>query len=157
MTLVHRSVVVCLLVLATGHGPAARAQGVPAASGSDPVLLAAARRVLKFSGTVDAMVAAIRANLPAQQASHPDIAPEFWTRFEARVVHDAPQLVDSIAVIYAQSFSQQELEVLADFYGSPVGQRLRELQPTLIAESSAIGQRWGARIGAEIGASLPRR
>jgi hypothetical protein len=32
---------------------------------------------------------------------------------------------------------------------------VRELNPSLISESSAIGQRWGARIDAEIGASLP--
>jgi hypothetical protein len=58
----------------------------------------------------------------------PQIPAEFGTRFEARISQDAPHLVDSIA-----------------------------LQPSLITESAAIGQRWGMRIGAEIGASLQQK
>jgi hypothetical protein len=96
----------------------------------------------------------MRANLPAQRMANPAVPAEFWTRFEARLVNDLPQLVDSIAVLYAGKFTQPELEALLAFYRSPTGRRLRDLQPALVTESSAIGQRWGMRIGAEIGASL---
>lgn len=116
--------------------------------------MAVAHQVLEASGTIETMVAAMRANLPAQRMANPQIPAEFWTRFEARIIKDVPQLVDSIAVLYAQRFTQQELEGMLAFYRSPVGRRLRELQPGLVGESSAIGQRWGMRIGAEIGASL---
>jgi hypothetical protein len=120
----------------------------------DAAGLAAAHRVLDASGSVDAMVAAMRANLPAQRAATPQLPAEFWTQFEARIVQAVPELVDSIAVVYAHGFTLKELDALTAFYQSPVGRRLRALQPTLITESSAIGQRWGMRIGAEIGASL---
>jgi hypothetical protein len=99
----------------------------------------------------------MRANLPAQRAVSPQIPDEFWTRFEARIAQDVPQLMDSIAVLYARTFTQDELEALVAFYRSPIGQRLRDLQPTLVTEGSALGQRWGMRIGAEIGASLAPR
>lgn len=119
--------------------------------------LMAAHTFLEESGAVDAMVAAMRANLPAQRAATPQLPEEFWTRFEARMVKDAPQLVDSIAALYARRFTRQELDALVGFYRSPVGRRLRDLQPSLVEESSAMGQRWGMRIGAEIGASLRPR
>lgn len=126
-----------------------QAQGAP-----DAARLAAARRVLDASGTVDVMLAASRATLPVQRATHPDVPEEFWSRFEARITQDAPQLVDSIAVVYARNFTERELNDLLAFYRSPTGRRFRELQPTILTESTAIGQRWGMRIGAEISASL---
>jgi len=88
--------------------------------------------------------------------ANPSIPAEFWTRFEARLTETLPQLIDSIAGLYAAKLTQPELDALLAFYTSPIGRRFRELQPMLVTESTAIGQRWGMRIGAEIGASLQR-
>jgi hypothetical protein len=129
---------------------------VGSAQQPNPARLAAAKRFLDASGSVALMLAAMKANLPAQRQANPQIPAEFWDRFEARIGREAPQLMDSIAVLYARSFTEQELMGMVTFYQSPVGQRLRQLQPTLAAESSAMGQRWGMRLGAEIGASLQR-
>jgi hypothetical protein len=118
--------------------------------------VAAARGFLKSSGAVDAMVAGMRANLPAQRQAMPQVPEEFWTRFETRMVKEAPALGDSIAFLYAQKFSVRELQQLTDFFNSPIGRRLVAVQPLLIAESSAIGQRWGARLGEEIAKELVR-
>ena len=102
------------------------------------------------SGTVEAMVAGMRANLPSQRQALPQVPEEFWRKFEDRMVKDAPALGDSIAGIYSRTFSLQELRELTAFFNSPIGRRLVEFQPSLIAESSAMGQRWGTRIGEEI-------
>lgn len=134
----------------------AHAQRTPSPAPPDSARLAAARTLLDASGTVNTMIAAVKANLPAQRAAMPQVPDEFWTRFEARVIQDAPQLLDSIAVVYARSFSLEDLKALTTFYRSPLGQRLKELQPLLVGEGAAIGQRWGARIGQEVGASLQR-
>jgi hypothetical protein len=115
---------------------------------------AAARDLLKASGTVDAMISTIRANLPLQKEAMPQIPEEFWVRFEKRMEKDAPQLGDSIAVIYARTFSLKELQELNTFYRSAVGRRLVAVQPHLIAEGAAVGQRWGARVGEEIANEL---
>ena len=123
----------------------------------DPARLAAAKELLDASGSVATMLAGMRAALPAQRMASPQIPAEFWTRFEARIVQDAPQLIDSISVLYARTFTLAELQSLVAFYRSPVGRRLRDVQPALMTESATIGQRWGMRIGAEIGASLEPR
>jgi hypothetical protein len=154
MSTLNRNVMLTVLSLALAHSSGARAQTTAKAPPPDSARLAAARAVIAASGTVDAMVAGMKAALPAQKAANAELPEEFWTRVEKRLTQDAPQLADSIAVVYATRFTQQELEALTAFYHSPVGVRLRDLQPQMIAEASAIGQRWGMRIGAEIGASL---
>lgn len=150
-----RRVVPVLAIAACLLAPRADAQQ----AGTDSsARLATARRVLEASGATEMMITAIRANLPAQRAAaSPQIPAEFWTRFERAITERAPELLDSIAVLYAGRLTQAELDTLLRFYQSPVGKRLRELQPTLITESSAVGQRWGMRIGSEIGASLQQQ
>ena len=122
-----------------------------------PGRLETARKVLEAGGTTEAMIATIRANLPTQRAANPQIPAEFWTRFEQEIIRRAPEFIDSVATLYAQRLTQADLEAVLRFYESPAGRRLRDLQPTLITESSAIGRRWGMRIGAEIGASLQQK
>ena len=116
----------------------------------DAAKITAAQNLLKASNAVDAMVAAMRANLPVQKQAMPQVPEEFWTRFEARLVKEAPALGDSIAVLYARRFSLRDLEELTAFYTSPLGRRFVEFQPLLVTESSAMGQRWGARLGEQI-------
>jgi hypothetical protein len=154
MSKLHHQVLLAVLSLALVQTTAVRAQNTTAASPADSARLAAARAMIDASGAVESMVAGMKAALPAQKAMNTQLPDEFWTRVEKRLTQDAPQLADSIAIVYATNFTRPELEALTAFYRSPAGVRLRELQPQIIAEASAIGQRWGMRIGAEIGASL---
>jgi hypothetical protein len=143
---------VLLLVAALGIPLTARAQPAPA----DPVRFAAARRVLEASGAAELMITAMKASIPAQRAATPQLPAEFWSRFEERMVQDGPQLVDSIAALYAAIFTLRELQELTAFYQSPIGRRFRDAQGELMTQSTAIGQRWGMRIGQEIGAAILR-
>jgi hypothetical protein len=118
--------------------------------------ITAAKNLIKASNAVEGMVAAMRANLPVQRQAMPQIPEEFWTRFEARMVKEAPTLGDSIAVLYARTFSLRELQEVTAFFASPIGRRFVEVQPLLVAESSALGQRWGARLGDQIAKELIR-
>ena len=148
-----RFIATSLVVFLFGSSGSARGQS-GATSPPDSARMAAARTMIEASGMVDAMVTSMRSALAAQRQATPQLPDEFWTRVEARMVQDAPQLADSVAGVYAANFTLPELESLITFYRSPIGQRLRQLQPLLITQSSAIGQRWGMRIGTEIGATL---
>ncbi|MGH7524565.1 MAG: DUF2059 domain-containing protein [Gemmatimonadales bacterium] len=149
-----RSMAVKLMVCSCLFAGSARAQGDSAASPPDSARMATARAMVEASGMAEAMVTSMRTALVAQRQATSQLPEEFWTRVEAQMVKDAPQLADSVAGVYAANFSLSELESLVAFYRSPIGQRVRQLQPTLIAQSSAIGQRWGMRIGNEIGSTL---
>jgi hypothetical protein len=116
----------------------------------DSARWAAARRVVEDNGGADSIVAAVRAQLPALRAANPQVSPEFWTRFETLVAAGARQVQDSIVLLYARAFSQQELEELATFNRSPLGQHLWDAMPTLITETIGIVQRWTERIAAQL-------
>ena len=64
------------------------------------------------------------------------------------------EFVDLLVPIYDQRFSPAEVRDLLAFYQSPLGQRLPEVQPDLTRDAMMAGQRWGMRLGAEIGQEL---
>ena len=145
---------VCLFTFLVLRGSGACAQVVPATGLPDSARLATARQMLDAAGTVDLMVASMRAALPGQRAAHPEVPAQFWGRVESRLIESAPELVDSIAVVYATRFSLDDLAAFLAFYRSPAAMRLREIQPEILEQSTSLGQRWGMRIGAEVGASM---
>jgi hypothetical protein len=103
------------------------------------------------------MLAGMRAALPTQRRAMPQVPAEFWAEFEARIIADSSALIDSMAVLYAGTFSLPELNQLESFYTSPIGQHFRTVQPTLVAQGAGIGQRWGARVGAATAEALRKR
>jgi len=156
MNATTRAVALTLLLALAGALTSALAQERPTPPAADSLRLAAARQLLAASGAVDIMVGAMKANLPAAQKAAPPLPTEFWTRLLDTLSRGAPELLDSVAVVYASTFSLEDLRELTAFYESPLGRRLRAAQPGILAQSTAVGQRWGARIGAAVGASLRR-
>ncbi len=59
-------------------------------------------------------------------------------------------MLDQIAVLYANKLTVDELNGIAAFYKSPIGEKLIQIQPEIMQESMAVGQAWGMKIGREI-------
>ena len=57
-----------------------------------------------------------------------------------------PEMVEMTAQIYARHFSVDELTQLTEFYGTPLGQKLIQTQPALIAEAGQAGQQWAIKV-----------
>ena len=112
------------------------------------------RQILHVTNAADQVVGAIEATVPVQRASNPRIPAVFWDRFLVQARERRGEFLDSLVPLYSRTFEVTELNMLLQFYQSPLGQRLLATQPELMRESVQIGQRWGARIGAEIGQQL---
>src|SRR5690348_16840270 len=84
----------------------------------DSARITEARHMLEANGSVDLMLTVIRSGLPAQRAALPQLPAEFWTRMEKRLSQDAPLLMDSITVLYARTFTLEDLRALRAFYTS---------------------------------------
>lgn len=104
-------------------------------------------------GQIRATLRAIRGNLvetlmrgapqlsPARTAAIVDelLMPEFEARVGA--------LAASIEDVIARHYSIEDMRELAAFYRTPLGRRLLETSPALIAETMRVGQAWGEEVG----------
>lgn len=130
---------------------AGRAQ---ATGGADSTNVILAKRLLQAMHYDENVLAALDAGMVQQRAHSTQLAPVFYDSALARMRRSLPQMLDSIAPIYARRLSGAELEAATKFFESPAGQALARQQPTLNAEAMAVGQRWGVRVGAEVAKDL---
>jgi hypothetical protein len=124
------------------------------AGAPDPNKTATVRHLLNLIKAPELAQHSFESLIPAQKAANPNVPPAFWDAFAARLHTELPHLIDSLVPIYASRFTQTELNELVKFYSSPIGRRLTELQPVMMEESQAVGQRWGMALGRQIGDSL---
>lgn len=112
------------------------------------------RQLLEITRAADQMILAIETSLPAQRASNPRIPAVFWDRFLEHARARRGELLESIIPLYSRTFATNELRTMLEFYQTPVGRRLLEVQPALLRDTSQLGQAWGSRIGIEIAQQL---
>jgi hypothetical protein len=127
------------------------------AAAQAPDKAALIRRLLVLTNAAELAVTAMETSIPAQRAANPTIPKEFWDEFMARARREMPQLVDAMLPVYDKHFTKPQLEQLVAFYESPVGRHLAKVQPEITVQSMQAGQKWGARIGAEVGQDLAKR
>ena len=147
-----RSSAGCALLLVglfvLGRPAAGFSQSPRSDSGTDTAKIVLIRQVITAAQAADQAVLAMEAGLPAQRASNPRIPAVFWDRFAERVRTRRAEFVELLVPIYDQRFSPAELRDLLAFYQSPLGLRL------LTRDAMMAGQKWGMRLGAEIGQEL---
>lgn len=100
------------------------------------------------------MASMFEATIATQRATVPGVPAAFWDAVNARAHASIPQLVDSLVPIYSRHLSQQELEQLVQFYSTPLGQRLIEVQPLIAKESMEVGAHWGKKLGEQVADSI---
>ncbi len=64
------------------------------------------------------------------------------------------ELVDQMAVLYAERIPLDDLKAMTAFFATPAGKRFVAVQPELMREGNAIGQQWGMKIGQEVDSEL---
>jgi hypothetical protein len=126
----------------------------PQATAPDPANTALARQLLKAMHTDENLVATIEAGMNAQRRVNTQMPAVFFDSLVARMKRNAHEITDSLAPLYAQGLSAQQLHAMIQFYESPPGQALALQQIAVSPQGAAIGQRWGARLGADVAKDL---
>lgn len=121
---------------------------------ADSAKVATIHRLLDLMKTPANMSSMFDATIAAQRSSLPGVPAAMWDAISARAHASIPQLVDSLVPIYSRHLTQQELEQLVQFYSSPLGQRLVDVQPLIAKESMEAGARWGKQIGEQVSDSI---
>lgn len=61
-----------------------------------------------------------------------------------------PELLNEVAKVYAEHFSEAELKGLVTFYKSPLGQKMVAEEPAIIDESLRRAQTWGDALSGKV-------
>ncbi|MBW2416679.1 MAG: DUF2059 domain-containing protein [Deltaproteobacteria bacterium] len=98
----------------------------------------------------------------ALRQTYPDISPRAYEIVEETVREMlrqgmATELADEAVNVYARYFTEQDLRELLEFYRSPVGRKVIENMPAVMAESMQVGQRWAERISPKLQEELQKR
>ncbi|MEN8375749.1 MAG: DUF2059 domain-containing protein [Gemmatimonadota bacterium] len=106
-----------------------------------PEALAAAEELIAVLNIEETLAVTTEAMLEGMIAGNPalaefrDVFLEFFAEFMAWDL-----LKDDYASIYAEIYTVDEMRELADFYQTPLGQRLQETMPQLAVRGSQIGE-----------------
>jgi uncharacterized protein len=64
------------------------------------------------------------------------------------------ELLDLMAIIYAERVTADDLKAMTAFFVSPAGKRFVAMQPEMMQEGARVGQVWGQKLGQEVDAEL---
>ncbi|MEM8521463.1 DUF2059 domain-containing protein [Flavobacterium sp. PL12] len=96
-----------------------------------------ALKVIEISGAAGPMQMAkeqIMQNIPEANKI------EFSKDFDASL----PSLYEKLAVIYMETYTQDDIKEMLKFYNSPLGKKISNSTGELYKKSTAAGQEWGA-------------
>ena len=135
--------------------------GVARAQTPSPEAMAAARELvttLKLSDQYKALLPVILLGLkPALTQDRPEIERDYDAMMPAVADAYTPYynaMVDSIATVYANSFSVDELRQIEAFYRQPVGQKFLDKSQAIRRHSVQIGEDTGRKAAEDLRASL---
>lgn len=133
----RKSLAACAAALALAGMPAANAASYDNAAR----LIAATELEVVIERSIGDAVSAVRRQLTQQGAPAAKME-AFLAAFRDELTAAAPTLVEEMTRVYADRFSDAEIEDLVEFYESPTGRKLVDVQYELAtAQTEAVG-RW---------------
>jgi uncharacterized protein len=125
----------------------------PAELQVEPERLAAARDLLQatnteaqFTTVIPMMFGQLKQSMPPAGPKMQEELDKVFDEVQKQFIERRNEVLDQIAVLYAQKFSAEEMKALADFYRSPIGQKFIAAMPELTAEAMKMGNIWGRNI-----------
>lgn len=136
---------------------------VSPATADDASRLATARELVRVTHSADNLRAMLPQLMNAvrpmlmQQGADQKTVDSLLQDGASRMAGQTDQLVDLIANIYAQEFSEEDLDNLLAFDKTPSGQHLIEKQGTLMRGMLVIGKQWGQAVAKQVIDDYARR
>ena len=112
-------------------------------------LLAATNTDAQFTTIIPLMFQQMRQSLPPSGSNKNEQIDQIFDEIQKQFLDRRSEIIDQIAVLYASKFTVEEMNSLADFYRSPVGQKFIEAMPQLASEAMVLGNAWGQKIAQE--------
>lgn len=100
------------------------------------------RRLLEANG-VRAVTASMLEPMMRSFENMPGMTPEMVDAMKAEYMASLDDLIDASIKPYADHLSHEDIKAALAFAESPAGQRLAAAQPKIVAETTALGMKWG--------------
>jgi len=143
------SIFLSVLMLASLGAPA-RADDAADRTAAAKELLSATHAVANMEKMIPIMMTQFLKAMPQpSSAKESQMLSAFQSRFESKFKAALPVMADELASVYTKRFTAQELRQIADFWKSPVGQKVASEQVAIATESSQIGMGYGQRLAKE--------
>jgi hypothetical protein len=113
------------------------------------------KKLLELTGAAKLGIQVIEQMIPSFKKSLPEVPVKFWEEFLAEA--NADDMVNLIIPIYDEHISHADIKVLIKFYETPAGKRFVKIQPELVRESMATGQKWGRQLALKIMEKLKKK
>lgn len=100
------------------------------------------RRLLEANG-VRAVTASMLEPMMKGFEQMPGMTPEIIDAAKAEFMASLDDLIDASIKPYSDHLSHEDIKAALAFAESPAGQRLAAAQPKIVAETTALGMKWG--------------
>jgi hypothetical protein len=139
------------LLLAFAAGPlGAQTTATTPALAVTPARAALAHDFLTAMHADSVFLRGIEAGLVEQRTAPGAPAPVFFDSLGAGLRRAMPDFLDSLSVIYAERFSDDDLRALAAFYHSPAGMHYANAEAEMTVRLTEVGRRLGMRVAADV-------
>jgi hypothetical protein len=150
-----------LLFFVVGFAAPAFAEDTPPV---DPARMAAARDLLdvtgvtkQMDGMVDAMSRGVASAAGEDNSGSADSPSAQFNSHMKKFLGYKDQMIADFALLYAETFTAEEMKAVADFYRSGVGAKFISLTPELMRKGAAIGVKYSQKIADEMKSSAPEQ
>ena len=145
-----------LLIVVTMLAALAALPGMSSAQAPDAARIAAAKQMMDVAGSAAQFDQVMPLMSQQMSQAFKNIAPgnateidDVFRQLVPKFIERKGELLDQIATLYATEMTLDELNAIVAFYRSPAGVKFASVQPKILRDSMALGQRWGQKIGAE--------
>jgi uncharacterized protein len=129
----------------------------------DPARLAAARDLMEVTGVtkqldgvMDAMKQGVAQGANAENSANGEKMSAAFDAMMAKFFAHKADMMTDFAVLYAETFTAEEMKTVADFYRSGTGAKFIALTPALMQKGAVIGMKYSEKIMKEIKPSPPQ-
>jgi hypothetical protein len=131
-------------------GPAAAQQPSPSAVATAKELLVAKGATAMFDPVVPGMIENTKNTfLPSNPGLFKDFN-EVATKLRAELAPRREEVIDRIAQVYAQRFSEPEMKEIIAFYKSPTGKKFAAEEPVAIDQGLRQAEAWARAMSEEV-------
>jgi hypothetical protein len=154
--MIHRALFIAVTILAA-------LPGMSSAQTPDTTRIAAAKQMMEVAGSAAQFDQVMPLMSQQMSQAFKNLAPGSATEIDdvfrqlvPKFIERKGELLDQIATLYATEMTLDELNAIVAFYKSPVGAKFASVQPKILRDSMALGQRWGQKIGEELADEVRR-